>query len=134
MINHFQGSKKKRSWFFSPVVFVLLLLLMVVLLKSVWALYGKSQLVGTERGRAYEEWHELDLRRQGLEAKVASLQTDRGIEAELREKFAIVKPGEKVVSIVEDEAALEVTPQTPTWWEKFKGGISLVVGRLLPKQ
>ncbi len=46
---------------------------------------------------------ELTERKKELEASIKSLETDAGIEKEIRSKFQVQKPGEKTVVIVEEE-------------------------------
>ncbi len=54
-----------------------------------------------------KEVEDLKNRKSELEATVKRLQTEAGIEEEIRSKFPVQKPGENAVMIVEGEAKSE---------------------------
>lgn len=51
-----------------------------------------------------KEVGDLKNRKSELEATVRRLQTEAGIEEEIRSKFPVQKPGENAVMIVEEQA------------------------------
>lgn len=45
----------------------------------------------------------LKNKQAGLEKEIARLETDRGVEEELRRRFQVVRPGEQVLVIVDKD-------------------------------
>ena len=56
-----------------------------------------------------EEINELSARKDKLEANINRLNTEAGIEEELRRKFQIKKPGEEFIVIIEDNMKVPIT-------------------------
>lgn len=81
---------------------VLAFLLLAVLVRSVWNMYGKSAETAAARTAAEMRLEELDERKRVLEASIADMRSDRGVEAKLREQYAIGNEGEGLVIIIED--------------------------------
>ena len=61
------------------------------------------------RVAAERELKELKMRAAALESKVDYLEDDRGMEAEIRGRFDVVKEGEQVVIILDDETEPQAT-------------------------
>ena len=112
-----QGKKQRwREWFWVAVF----ALLAWFLLQSVWSLVAKQRLTEKEETLAQGELAELLARKAELEKKIDSLETKRGVEAVLREKFPIALPGEKVINIVSDESLEIIAPKARApWWQKL---------------
>lgn len=90
------------------------------LLQSVWSLVAKQRLTEKEETLAQGELAELLARKAELEKKIDSLETKRGVEAVLREKFPVALPGEKVINIVSDESLEIIAPKARApWWQKL---------------
>lgn len=87
---------------YKRILIVLCVALLVVLAQSVWSMYGKS--AETAEARAAAEAHLLELqeRKRVLETTVADLKSDRGVEAQLREQYALGNSGEGLVIVVGD--------------------------------
>lgn len=65
-------------------------------------MYGKSAETATARAAAEMRLEELNERKRVLEASIADMRSDRGVEAQLREQYALGKEGEGLVIVVED--------------------------------
>jgi cell division protein FtsB len=93
--------KALYSW---PMV-VLLFLIVFALGRSTWRVYrvwGKSR----EAMAAASAKYAADLKRsKDLEDEVSRLETERGIEEELRRNFPVARPGEEAVVIIVDTKA-----------------------------
>ncbi|MEK7610706.1 MAG: hypothetical protein AAB468_03100 [Patescibacteria group bacterium] len=113
-MKEFQG---RRRWY-SPVVIVILLGLGVLLGRAVWRLYGAERVATARLERLVADWKKLAKREEFLTVKLAALSTARGIEEVIREKFAVVRSGEKVVNIVGDEPTTTPLATDETWWQK----------------
>lgn len=98
----FQAKRRPRQWLYSPVVLLLLLVLVVLGIRSVWLLYQKNQVTRTKVVASATALAELAARRQTLDKEIKTLETPNGVEAELRNKFGVIKPGEGIIAIVDD--------------------------------
>lgn len=111
----------KKKIIYSKFSVALLLIVVFFMITVVWNMYGKFQATQARATLAEERLNELKEQKIDLEAKVDRLQTKRGKEAELRQKFLIAKEGEKVLVIVDDEAKKEEIKKEKekSWWESI---------------
>ncbi|HBM45587.1 MAG: hypothetical protein UT05_C0005G0017 [Parcubacteria group bacterium GW2011_GWF2_38_76] len=97
----FQGRKKWHKIFRSDVFSFILLVATILLLKSVWGVYKKDSMARINMKEAEITLANLEKKKVGLEKEIAKLNTERGIEEELRRRFQVVKPGEQVLVVVD---------------------------------
>jgi cell division protein FtsB len=99
--------------------FALLLLILIILaVRGAWRVAQKSSEAEELRVESQARLSELQKREQELRTDIAGLRSERGIEAELRERYDLAAEGEGVVVIVE---APSPGPQpAPTRLERFK--------------
>jgi cell division protein FtsB len=119
-MDDFQAKSRMRRLVYSRPVIVVLVIIIVLLARPVWKIWLKSRAVAREQAQVAAELKELELRRDFLEQEIAALQTPRGIEGEIREKFPVVKEGEKVI-IVDggDESTTTLATSSKSWWGKI---------------
>lgn len=67
-----------------------------------------------------QEIEELKARQAELLAFQKRLQTEEGIEYELRKKFGVARPGESVAIIVEENSTSTTTTTDSDPWQKIK--------------
>ena len=87
-------------------------------------MFTKANEAKDKRAEAVAELDRLQTRKVELEAQVANLSTDRGIEGELRQRFMVAKGGEHVVVIpdtVPNENESGTIDLDPSLWKKFLG-------------
>jgi cell division protein FtsB len=120
-MREFQEKKSWKRFLYSRMTAVLLLVAIVVLARAVWGLYQKERESAANALTANTELQKLEDRRSMLESELSKLETDEGIEEEIRQKYSVSKPGENVVIIV-DKNATSAPVQAPEegWWTKFK--------------
>ena len=120
-----RGIKRKNEGDWKKyALFCLLLLLLVVLSNSTRKVYNKK--VETEKAlaRMQQESRELEERKKILEENLNRIQTDEGMEFEIRKKFNVARAGESVAIIVEEEATTTPPNTSPSFWQKFKSFLS----------
>ena len=95
--------KNQYSFWHSPMILCVLFCILVIFSFNVIKLIEKER--ETTRNKVIElnKIEELKVREASLSADMGKLETDSGIEDTIRSKFQVVKPGEKVVAIVEEE-------------------------------
>lgn len=94
---------------------------------NVYQKYGEAQ--GNEE-TVLNELMKLQERESDLSADVERLNTERGVEEELRKRFGVAKKGEEVMIIVEpvvsDEGSIDDGDQKEGFWSSllhvFTGG------------
>ena len=115
MAENFQAEKRRQRWFYA--LLILLIVLNGFLVRGVWRVYQKSQIAGDNYLSAKERLDILTIRQKVLTDRLASLQTERGLEEQIRGNFSVVKPGEKVVVIVDTPTSTASTTESgnPLW-------------------
>lgn len=120
-MKEFQAKKRSRRWRQSPFLALILFCLIVVLARAVINIYGKNRSAARAYEAARREAEVLVARRAVLEAALGELATDRGVEAVIREKFGLIKTGERVINIVVEEATGSTTTiSTGGVWQNFR--------------
>lgn len=102
----FHEKRKIRSWLFSYPVIALILVLSFFLALSVHERYEKERETAAKRAERAAELDALRERTEALETQVAFMQSERGIEEEIRSRYDAVREGERMVVIVPNEASV----------------------------
>lgn len=104
----------------SPVVLVLATILAFFIINAAINMYDKYRDTSVYVDHAQEELVTLKERESELSSKLEALETEEGVEREVRETFGFVREGEKVLVIIDEEPEVEqVLPQKPTLWQKI---------------
>lgn len=110
------SARKKRSLtrrIFSSYAFVLLLLVILFFaLRGLWDVYATFHSARADNADTEETFTELKEREEELEERLNILQTKRGVETEIRQRFNVTKPNEGVIYIVKDSERKETTSET----------------------
>lgn len=120
-MREFQGQRQLRRLTASRPVQIFLVLILILVGQSVIRLYGRERAIALEEQSLRRALASLAARRAELAAEVAALETDRGVEAAIRERFGVVKPGEKVINLVGAPATSAPTAVNPSWWQEVVG-------------
>ena len=117
-----QEKKKFHQIVYSRPTLVLLAVLLVVTLNSTWKMYEKASLAREQKNRLENELESLKARELDLQAKIANLKTERGLEEEIRGRFSVAKNGESVVVVVDPSSEGTSTQDESViggLWHKF---------------
>ncbi len=90
-----------RKILFGRVTVVVLLILVIIIARGTWNMYQKSQFAQGSRNKAEKQLLILQKRKESLEVELARLNTQRGIESELRQKFDVGRKGEHLIVLVD---------------------------------
>lgn len=119
---------KRKSWYHSPILAVFLIVLIiwggVVVVKT----YPKYREARTLRNQYQTELESLQMKQAELNGKIGELSTDHGIEAEVRNRYRVVKPGESLVIVVDEEKSaktVQVDKPNISWWVRLRTFIGL---------
>ncbi len=118
-----QERRRWRAILHSPVFLVILSIIVVSLLRSNYNIYKKNQIAKINRGESDKKLAQLVGKHDRLSSLLKKLDTERGVEEELRNKFQITKSGERVLVVVDEEGQQDYTGTTTIdqgYWEGFK--------------
>lgn len=123
IMRNFQQKKGWRdvieSW---PVI----IFLGVILLGFAWGVLGfmgKMSATSENRKVATAKLAELENKKERLNTELAKLETEGGVEENIREKFGLAKEGEGLIVVVEDKNKVEIVVEEKGWfaslWDKW---------------
>lgn len=118
----FQEKRKIKRLVYSKITLVILLILIALMLKMVWEVYQKESLTRNNLEKTTNSLDSLQGRERLLSSGIDKLQTDSGIEQEIREKYGLVKPGEEVIIVVDSDDNTSLLPLSSEtgFWQKVK--------------
>lgn len=120
-MREFQDRRKAKKFLHSRYAIAFLIIIAALVSRGVWGIYVKY-----EKSSALAEKSRMDLtvlqeRQEALSKSISALNTEEGREKELRDRFGVVKPGEKMVILVDNVpvAKASVNAVNDSWWSKF---------------
>ena len=87
--------------------------------KATLTLYEKNSIARESRNEAEERFVELENRFNELSSDVSKLQTERGIEAEIRKKFQVSRSGEYAIVLLDPKTEAEELGESSGFWDSF---------------
>jgi len=102
-MNKFQEKKGWKNIVQSKPVLILLGFILVAFSWSVFNFMVRMQETVKNRKIEEEKVAELKNRESNLLFDIANLKTEKGVEENIREKFGLVKEGEGMIIVVEDQ-------------------------------
>ena len=118
-MRNFQQKMEFKSIMQSVPVLVVLI---IVLLFFAWGVIRfMIKLNETSKNRKIAEMKvsELTQAKMKLSSDIESLNTERGLEENIREKFGLAKEGENLIIILDDKNALNLKDKKPNWFTLF---------------
>lgn len=126
-MREFQQRHMVRTLLYSRVTILVLFLLIVLLLRSIMELNDKRIEVAKLRDDSLKEREELERKVDKARQETDAIATERGFEAYVRTTYPVVKKGEGVI-VVYDDDKVPVTPvreqinvweRLGIWWRSF---------------
>jgi cell division protein FtsB len=119
----FQEKKRLKKRIYSYGSIILLCLLAFFLAKAAFGVYKKAAISRENKERAARELEKLETRETMLQNEIARLSSAEGIEEEIRGRFNVVKEGEQIAIIVENEqnTATSTTQKGRGFWSRLRG-------------
>ncbi len=115
----FRSKQKIRKRLYSRATFFVLLLVTVLLLKGVWGAWDKHRESKQNLKNVEQELVQARNRELELTTRIEKLETQEGMEKEIRERFSVTKPGEEIVLIVEEDTSSGAyKAEDLPWWKK----------------
>lgn len=76
---------------------------------------GKMSATSENREVAQNTLLEMELKKERLATEIAKLETEGGVEENIREKFGLGKEGEGLIVVVDDKNKVEVVEEKSSW-------------------
>ena len=122
------NKKKRYSFWHSPIALTAFFCIVVLFAYNMIGLIGKERETDKNKVGEQNKLDELNKRKETLSGDIKKLNTQEGVEESLRDKFQVVKPGEKMVVIV-DEENNEATENTVKMDHSFWGYVKRLFGK-----
>ncbi len=122
------GAQKRRKYggFHTRGMLVLAGLLFIFLAWNAWDIYQKERAAHEKATELTRELDDLAQRKEELAAKLKKLETQEGVEAEVRQTLQVAKPGERVIVIVDPkQPTTSPLGQRTGFWERVVGWFGL---------
>ncbi|MEX2029016.1 MAG: septum formation initiator family protein [Candidatus Paceibacterota bacterium] len=113
-MKNFQRKKGWSSILRSRPVLMLLGILVLFFAWNVFGFIGKMEITRENRKIAENRVGELESEKEKLSADIARLETEEGIEENIREKFGLVREGEGLIIVIEDKNAPQIEVEENT--------------------
>ena len=119
----FKKNKTKKNILYSPLVLLFLLFLAIVFIYNMIGLIERTHEAGKKKQLVESHIAELEARKKSLEDDIAKMKTPDGLEETIRDKYQLVRDGEKLVVITDNAAPQAPAPQKSSggFWEFLKG-------------
>ena len=115
--------RRMRSWLYSKVTIGVVLILCLLMAGSVYKRYQVEREMAERRAETEASLNALEDRAAAIQEKVDTLENQRGLEAEIRDRFDVAREGEQVVIILDSEEEVQesapVVPVEEKPWYKF---------------
>lgn len=102
-MRNFQKKKGLKEIMRTKPALVFLAIVVVVFAWSAIGLVGKAMETARNKNIALNKITELQHQKEKLTSDIEKLNTDRGIEESIREKFGWAKEGEKMIMVIDDK-------------------------------
>lgn len=117
----FQQKRHFKKIIYSKISFLILFILTIFLGRATYDIYKKSQLSYDNYMVVKRDYDSLNARKDMLGSEINRLKTDTGIEEEIRSKFNVAKPGETVVTVINDSSStsLDTNNSNKGFWSNL---------------
>ncbi len=115
----FQQKRKFKKVLYSRITIFCLFIFVIFIAHSTYDIFIKEKSSMGDLSSVKKDYSDLDKRRSTLQTEISKLQTEEGIEADIRDKYSVAKPGETVISIVDNSASTTNNTQTEeSFWQR----------------
>ncbi len=114
--------QQKRGWKEIIESWPVVIFLGILLLFFAWGVVGfmgKMSATKDNKEIAENQLVELEAKHERLTAEIAKLETEGGVEENIREKFGYAKEGEGLIVVVEDKDTPAVEHKKPNWFSSL---------------
>ncbi|HVU06328.1 MAG TPA: septum formation initiator family protein [Candidatus Paceibacterota bacterium] len=120
-MREFQERRRIKRLLHSRYAIAALAIMCLFLGRGVWNVYAKYEKSRDISARMETELSALQTREDSLNGQIVALGTPEGKEREIRDRFGVVRAGEKMVVLVDEASNTDQTAAVAeiSWWEKL---------------
>jgi cell division protein FtsB len=100
----FTRKRKILKRLYSKVVLIFLLLVLMFSIHNTWKIWQKSKQSKKAFDVVRTEYQKLEEKEENIQNRIDILDTQTGLEEEIRSKFYVAREGEKMIIIVNEES------------------------------
>ena len=117
----FQEKKNFRRILYCQPTLVVFFILLIFLGVSVFDVYIKYNLARNNVSKTATSYEHLLEREEELSSEIEKLKTTSGVEAEIREKYGLIRPSEEVITVINGSETVNdnKTKNTGSLWQKI---------------
>ncbi len=117
----FYERRKIKQWVYSWPTVIFLVVIAGFLLNGVWGVYLKERQTRINKQQRSVYLDGLEVRKDALGGEINRLNTERGVEEEIRKKYEVAKEGEKIIVIIEPPSSdTEYNiRESKSWFDRF---------------
>lgn len=121
MLLEFQEQRRIRKLLHSRYALVILIILMLLSARAVWGIYVKYEKSRAITEKARADLAQLEERQRNLALSIEGLKTEEGKERELRDRFGVVKEGETLVVLIDNNPTTQkpLKKDDRSFWQKI---------------
>lgn len=115
--------KDKHSFWYSPLSIIILFCLLLFSIYKVINLIKIEKETSYKKEKVLDKIDDLEKRKLDLNKEITKMNTEQGIEEAIRDRFNVIKEGEKVLVIVdnkEEDLLKEKTEVDHSFWGWLK--------------
>ncbi len=126
-MREYQERRYFKRLLHSRYMLAVLGIILVLCVRGVWGAYIKYEKSKDMAGRMKADLTALNEREISLNQSIDALRTDEGKEREARDRFGVVKEGEKMIVLVDNAPKSEfvATSSREGFWDRFLGFFGL---------
>ena len=102
-MSHKINTKNKNTMIWRRIFIIILSFFTILLIVNIVRLTDKFLITAQKKQIAREKYSMISSQEIDLQAKVSELNTDEGIEKSIRDRFPVVKEGEQVILIIDND-------------------------------
>lgn len=108
-MKEYEHKKRWRKLVYSPVTLLVLLMFVFLMSKGVYGMYQKYHLAKESLDEENARLEQLESQHSKLQKDLRLLDTEDGEESVIRDRFRVVKPGEELVVVIEEDGEATAT-------------------------
>lgn len=115
-----ESKHKTRKIFYSTPMLILILFILVIFARGAWRALEKERESSSMVTELEAKASQLEARKADLEMKITRLNTEEGIDEELKSKYNVSTEGEQFAVLVEPKENQDIDDVSPSvWYEKW---------------
>lgn len=106
-MRNFQKKGKWQSMMQSKLFLIFLGIIIIIFFINMFRFVNKLEETSKNKQIIEDKIGELEQSKEKLNSEITKLQTEKGVEESIREKFGLAKEGENVIIVVDDKNKVE---------------------------